>query len=205
MNKMNLYLFSPVTQSFFHKSKHHHNSVFRHIERRLRQLFHQARQDNLSAVIHANLIYRHTLNYISDIESEIKKYMSTIKSQELIKQLRAALSLAKHSFSDLNSLVNALNRALIVTDRLVVLLMVAKNNQIFEEERTFYSLCTKIRKKLFGLFGRINSLSFDSFKAITVFEFFNQSSSYPDAEKNKVMSILDIGFIKKYKNREVQK
>ncbi len=194
---MNVYLFTPLCQAFFVKSEKHHYSPYRHIERKLRQLNHKCYQDNLSATIHCNLIYRYIGYYIRDIESEMMKYNSLIKNNMLISSIRKKSISQTHVFSDINPLSEAMNHALIVTDKLAILLKAAFENNNFDHEKTYFLLCNKLKGKFDHLTGRVHRLSMKEFFPQTVSEFFNLS--LPSNEKNKVMDILNIGFVQKYK------
>ncbi len=196
---MNVYLSTPLCQEFFKKSQHHGHSLYRHIERKLRKLSHKTRQDNLSAIIHSNLFYRNIIRYTHDIESEIKKYQSIIKDKTIIDNVRQKMRTEKYAFSELNPLMKVLNCALIETDRLMVLLSAAHENQNFEVSNTVYSLSIKLRDKFFVIIGQIQRLSIENFDEKTVVEFLNARHLYSEMERNKIFNILAIGFIPAYR------
>lgn len=199
--KKNLYLFTPDTQSFFIKNDKHHYSRLRHVERRVRQLMHmtEPHRDNLSAIIHANITYKAIHDYIDDMHSEIKKFLSTLTDKNLIKQLRQSLTPKVFAFSQLNYLMDMLNQALIATDQLIVLIMTAEKHNVFDNIRTSFSLKARLKKRFSSLISKIQTLSFKHFETTTVTDFLNHPENYSIENRKKIINILHVGFIKRYR------
>lgn len=196
--KTNVYLFTQECQSLFSDKRKFKVSVYRHIERKLVQIHHKVINDNLSSLIYSNLIYKQVNAYIKDVESEIKKYQSVIGSQEAVNETQKTLVANKYSFQQSSRLIDLLNKALVLTDKLVILLITALRNRFFESSGTFISLKTKLRKKLFFIIGRINRISIKGFDDLTVEQYFNAPDKHPNFDLKKVKYILNMGFSTKY-------
>lgn len=199
--KKNLYLFTPETQSFFEKSDQFHYSRLRHVERRIRQLMHmtEPHRDNLSAVIYANITYKAIQDYSADMYSEIKKFLSTISDKEMIKSARKQLVQQAYSFSQLTHLMDYVNQALILTDQLIVLIMTAEKLNVFENKRTAFALKFRLKKRFSKLISKIQMLSFKNFEKTTVTDFLSHPENYTEINRKKIINILHIGFIKRYR------
>ena len=199
--KKNLYLFTPETQSFLLKNEKFHYSQLRHVERKIRQLMHmtEPNRDNLSSIIYTNITYKAICDYIEDMHSEIKKYVSIIRDENTIKQLRNLLISKVYAFSQLSSLMDYLNQALIATDQLVILILTAEKLNTFESKRTAFSLKFRLKKRFSKLIYKIQQLSLKKFEKTTASDFLNHPENYSDADRKKIMNILQLGFIKRYK------
>ena len=199
-DKINLHLFTRECQNFFIKKKSQQYSIYHHVEQKLKRLHYKILGDNLAATIYGKITYQRIVTYIEDITSEIKKYHSVIKNDEIIATIQGSLSAIRFPLLKINRLTQLLNEAIILTDKLFILLIAANKNKNFEDERTFFSLVFKVREKFIDFLGRICQISLKG-KDLTMTEYFSSPEKWPDFNRIKIKKILAIGYSPK--NNEV--
>lgn len=195
----NLYLFTQDCQRLFSQQPAYSRGIYRRVEHKLIQIHHKVLNDNLTAVVQANIVYQRLTHYITDLQSEIKKYESIINNSVAIISTQQTLKSACFPFHQPNRLTRLFNEACLLTDRLIVLLMTALRCNRFEERGTFFHVKTYLMKKFYGVLGKINTLSVKTFPELKAKDYLQSPDIDGNRDFTKTKAILKIGFIPHYK------
>jgi len=205
--KNRIYLYTKECQRLMsNQSVGNNGNLINKIDRKFSHLWALAKDDNLSAILHVNIICQRLHHYISDITSELKKYQIALDNidttQMLLKTTMVTFTRRGYTICHHNSLVILLEEALQLTDQFIVLIVTLHRTGKSFDNRTMLTVKGRVQKTLYRVLGKINQISIKNIDPIKGNDYFRSPEFYQQFNQKKVRNILNIGAIKKY--REVR-